>query len=386
MAKLFFVHTPLSLFVAQNIVLQEHSANNVLIIRNVEDSSSFSDAYHILIIDELWGKIYKIEDSRKWRSKTISTLRRYIKNERFIHRIIKSNSISKVYLGDINDLRYRLEYLRFSSMGLNITIFEEGISHYRRQLYINFKKVVLGSLFVDFFVSFPKIHLGYLKYLTNSEIHFLTNTISTRYSILPQKEVMPFDIRLYVTNRLSVEMRSNIDTITNKLRAINGSLNNMVLFASQPLFMRGFICDPIYKSVLNSKFDYLHEYLRDKLIVIKFHPRETERERKVITNFFSEKGLRYYILETFQSIPLEVYLQNIRFMLLITYSSSSVAYNGYVYDYVPSIILCKDYLERLEKDSSLPDKQRYIIEVKEISEYYDFLAQFQTKTNDPQNS
>ena len=386
MAKLFFVHTPLSLFVAQNIALHENTKSNVLIIRNVEDSTSFSEAYKMLIIDELWSEIYQIEDSRQWRSKTISTVKRYVKNERFIHRIIKSNNISKVYLGDINDLRYRLEYLRFSSMGIDITIFEEGISHYRRQLYINFKKVVLGSLLIDFFVSFPKIHLRYIKYLTNSERYFLTNTISRRYSILPQKEILPFDIKLSVTNRLSEQMRSNIDLIVNRLYAINGSLNNMVLFASQPLFMRGFICDPIYKSVLDSKFDDLKAYLHDKLVVIKFHPRETEKERKLITNFFTEKGLRYYILETFQSIPLEVYLQNIKFKLLITYSSSSVAYDGYVYDYVPAIVLCKDYLESLENDTSLPDKQKFIIEVKEIAEYYDYLAQFQTITNDSQNS
>lgn len=374
MANLFFVHTPLCLFVAQNIIIQENCTHNILFIRNVEDSEGFSEAYNMLLIDSLWENHYAVTDSRKWKKSTIRTLLTFIKNERYIQKIIKTHNIEKIYFANINDLRYRLEFLRIARMGIESCVYEEGLSHYIRQIYINYKKVIIGSLFLDFFILFPRLSLSYLKYLRQPEMTLLNDVIKKRFNILPQKEVMQFDEPLRITKGISFKLHNNVDELKQQLTKQNGSVSNLVLYASQPLFNRGFICDKVLYDVIDNLLESLKNNFVKKTVVIKFHPRETIEEQKIIKDLFQKHNINYLILETHRSIPLEVYLQNIPFDLLISFNSSCVAYDGYVYQYREKNLFIKDYMDALLALPELDNK--YLIEVSGIVDYLEYLKQF----------
>ena len=56
MKNAFFIHTPLQLFVAQQIIRQEGLAGNILIYSYVEGNEHFLIIYDMIKIDEYWDK------------------------------------------------------------------------------------------------------------------------------------------------------------------------------------------------------------------------------------------------------------------------------------------------------------------------------------------
>lgn len=382
MANLFIVHTPLCFFVAQNIIRQENLKDNILLIRNLEDSDGFDDGYKLLKINELWSLEYTLTDSRQWKDKTIRTSLIYIRNERKLMRIIKRHNVQKVFLGNVNDLRFRLAFLRFKSMGIDVAVYEEGLSHYILQTYLSNRKVVLGSILFDAFIQFPSIRLGYLKYSTMSITEFMSNMISVRYNILPQQNPIPEDRPLRIKKEYSKELRKKVSETIKWLEDKNPDGKKLVLYASQPLFGRGFICDPIIRKVILDKLESLRTYLADKLVVIKYHPRETVEEQAIVQNLFKEKDIDFCVMDTPRSIPLEVYLQSISFDRLIAYNSSSVAYSGYAYEYAPVTFYVQDYKLALEREEVLDNRENFILETVGELKYFDFFLNNQIHTYD----
>lgn len=373
MANLFVVHTPLCLFVAQNIIRQENLKDNILLIRKHEDSKGFDEGYRLLKIPEYWSDARTLEDSRKWKSNPIKTSITYISNERKLMRLIKELHVTQIFYGDLNDLRYRLEFLRMKSLGIRVSLYEEGMSHYIIQEYLSNKKIVYASILFDSLIRFPILCLSYLKYRNLEIFDFIQKIISTRYSILPQMNPTPMDKVLKIKKNYSQELSRVIETTRKSLEEININNAELVLYASQPLFNRPHVCDHIIKQVISNVLCSKKEFLKDKLIVIKHHPRETQKDKIEIQRIFKDNGLNYCVLQTHQAVPLEVFLQSIRFNSLIAYSSSCIAYSGYSYEYAPVILFIQDYKKALEKEEGLENRDNFILETVGFVKYFDFL-------------
>lgn len=382
MANLFVVHTPLCFFVAQNIIHQEGLKNNILLIRNLEDSFGFDEGYKLLKIDDFWDKEYVVIDSRKWKKHPIKTSNIYIKNERTMMRIVREHDVTSVYLGNVNDIRYRLEFLRFKSMNIKISNYEEGLSHYILQTYLSNQKIIVGSLFFDFLINFPRINWGYLRYFKMSIPEFMESMITTRFNILPQIHSLPCDVRLRVVRNYSESLFQKVEETREWLQNVNPNNLKTVLYASQPLFGRGFICDPVIKKVICDTLDSMKEYLSDKLVVIKYHPRETKTEQAIVEEIFRERNIRYCVMKTHKAIPLEVYLQSITFDRLIAFNSSCVAYSGYAYNFIPRRFYIQDYQRAIENEETLMNRENYILETKGVVEYFEFLNRKSKQNND----
>lgn len=382
MANLFVVHTPLCFFVAQNIIQQEGLKNNILLIRNLEDSSGFDEGYKLLKLKNLWDKEYVVTDSRQWKKHPIRTSSIYIRNERTVMRIIRDNDVTAAYLGNVNDLRYRLELLRYKSMNINVSIYEEGLSHYVLQTYLSNKKIIFGSLLFDFLIRLPRINLSYLRYLKMSIPEFIASMITTRFNILPQAHGLPCDVSLRVVRNYSESLSQKVEETREWLQNVTPDDMKTVLYASQPLFGRGFIYDPVIRRVICDVLDSMKEYLSDKLVVIKYHPRETKSEQTIVEEIFRERGIRYCVMNTHRAIPLEVYLQSITFDRLIAFNSSCVAYSGYAYNFIPRRFYIQDYQRAIENEETLMNRENYILETKGVVEYFEFLNRKSERNND----
>ena len=54
MANLFFIHTPLELLIAQQIINQEKLTDNVMLCGYVGENKHFLDTYRLTIIPSMW--------------------------------------------------------------------------------------------------------------------------------------------------------------------------------------------------------------------------------------------------------------------------------------------------------------------------------------------
>ena len=72
MGHLFFVFTPLQLFVAQQIIRQE-KLEKCIIIEGYR--SLFGDSYDMMILDELWYRKIEMEDAAAWDGFKLNSLK-----------------------------------------------------------------------------------------------------------------------------------------------------------------------------------------------------------------------------------------------------------------------------------------------------------------------
>ena len=81
----------------------------------------------------------------------------------------------------------------------------------------------------------------------------------------------------------------------------------------------------------------------DLEVLIKFHPRETLTDKEDIIAIFKDHNIKYRIICEQINIPIEYFLQVIRFRMILTYLCSSVIYNGYLYPQVQVKSLLPQY-------------------------------------------
>ena len=101
MGNLFFVFTPLQLFVAQQIIRQEKLQNNVLLEGY---RSLFKDAYNMMRLDDLWRNVIPFQDLAIWnggRVRSWKQVKQTYSNYKRIKVILEENQIDTIYLGEV---------------------------------------------------------------------------------------------------------------------------------------------------------------------------------------------------------------------------------------------------------------------------------------------
>ena len=66
MANLFFIHTPLELLIAQQIINQEKLTDNVMLCGYVGEDKHFLDTYRLTIIPSMWMESVLMPDVAGW--------------------------------------------------------------------------------------------------------------------------------------------------------------------------------------------------------------------------------------------------------------------------------------------------------------------------------
>jgi hypothetical protein len=356
MNNLFFVWTPFQLFVAQNIIIQEKLENNMLLLGFVENNKHFYDSYDLMIVDFLWSKIYKIDKLPSYATLGKKTLLKDIlrlsKYEKKINQIIEQDKINTLYMGDINNLSCKFSTLNYSKRNINIVFFEEGISHY----YSSQIATRGGSLFnkfiskaIDVFFFKPKYHFPFAKYAFYKSLSFKTMPIDARFSIVPVYHES-YDRQLHISNTFSCELENYINVEHEKLKSISCG-KETILFLSQPIDETNPNPNPnVTLSLLNVIRNFFSDkFFCNKLIVLKFHPRDTDENKIQIRNLLKEINLETHILSNEYAIPVELYLIRLKFNRIVTIFSSTFMYAGYIFPKIPIDFLITDYIEECKK-------------------------------------
>jgi len=379
MNNLFFVWTPFQFFIAQNVIMQENLENNILIEGFIGNNKHFYDSYDFMKIDSLWNKIYKIDKLPTYAGLEKKTLLKdivkLIKYDKYISNIIKENSIGTLYLGEINNHSCQFSAFRYSKQNIRIAFFEEGLANYytlqisTRGGYLLNKAV---SKALDTFFFIPQYHFKYAKYVFDKSLSFKEIPINMRLSILPVYHEQ-YDKQLYISNILSTKLEAYIRNEYEKMKSFSCD-GETILFLSQ-------VIDEINPNATKPLLNVLKNFFsnsifREKLIVIKFHPRDTENKKIQICNLFKEINLKTYILSDEYTIPVEIYLMKLKFSRIITFFSATFMYAGYIYPKIPIDFLVSDFLEECKKYKI--DNKNY---EKVVSDVLDMMKNLSITTN-----
>ena len=85
-----------------------------------------------------------------------------------------------------------------------------------------------------------------------------------------------------------------------------------------------------YFSFFDNRSKALEKY-KDEYLVVKFHPREFEKDREATLNLIKDKGLNYSVLGQRINIPVELYLQNCQVDEILFFNTSTYFYNGFLF-------------------------------------------------------
>jgi len=351
MNNLFYVYTPFQFFVAQNIINQERLENNILILGSLKNNY-FYDSYELMKIDKLWNKIYKIDKLPSYASLEKKTLLkdiiRLIKYDKKINGIIKENDINSLYLCDINNTSCRFSAIKYSRKKIKIIFFEEGISHYYSyQLFTRggfFLNLILSKTLDVFFFN-PIYHFFYAKYIFCKSLSFKEIPMNTRFSIVPVYHEQ-YDKQLFISNLNSNNLIEYINHEYQKLK-LNSYNREVILFLSQAVDSVNPNMTLLMINVIRKKFSDVS--FKKNLIVIKFHPRDSNEKKSQICILFKELNLTTYILSSEYTLPVELYLMQIKFDRIITFFSSTFLYAGYIYSKIPVDFLILDFFNECKK-------------------------------------
>lgn len=321
MKNLFFIHTPLQLFVAQQIIRQEKLTNNVLLYSYVKENEHFLKIYDLIIIDNFWEKTIFIKDLPAIGNIHLhNPIKTFIEIKK-IKKIIKDEKINNLYLSDIKNISTCFYSLLFSSINIKINIFEEGSSHYSESIvYKNTLKKKIATLILDYFYYLPFYSFKFGKYIFSTQelSNDKTLPIDIRYNILPYFNER-FDRSLSIEPLFSKKTNDYLDK---ELNQCNQNEQSQILL-TQPFEDR----DIFIKSIEI----YLSEYFNYKHIYIKFHPRDTVEFKERVIEVVKRNNVDYTILGIDYNIPIEYYLQKERFDTIVNFFSSVIMYNGYIY-------------------------------------------------------
>lgn len=343
MANLFFIHTPLELFVAQQVIFQESLKNNIMLAGFVGNNKHFYEVYDLMQINSMWTKKYFLDDLNAWAAlghrKLLQNTFKTLKNYFYIKRILKENKITSLYMGDMNNYSVKFSSVVFNkNLHLNISIFEEGSSHYHFQKHsFNGGKLLnhVLALLYDIFFFFPFFGVRFGKYCFLEDMPFEELPISCRYSIRPiYKE--KYDKQLCVQNLFSTALKDYLDE---ELSTIDS--DNCILFLSQPIYeVIGQKDSYIYIKTLERVFD---KFDNNHNLIVKFHPREREEDRENIENILKAKGIKYKIIGGKFNIPIEYYLQFLHFQKVLCFFTSTIYYDGFIFEHTDFSFLLEDF-------------------------------------------
>jgi hypothetical protein len=342
MANLFFIQSPLQLLVAQQIIRQEHLQDNVMLYGYIEENVHFLNIYELMEMKQLWDAKVRMPQVSRWavisRKHLIHDSIQTYKNYSFIRRIISEYSIVTLYLGDVNNMSCWLAAMSFHSRGLKIVFFEEGCGHY----LLNRDNGKSGNLFdrlyavlIDALYYRPlfRCKLGYYVYWKGFRVEDLP--IDVRYSIVPYYHET-FDRLLEVQPMFSEKLRA---FLCEETKLIN--TQKSVLFLTSPLYCDGINDNP--SPYIKTIIDYALSLEKEVVLHIKFHPREFDSVKVAILTKLDELKVNCVIIGERVSIPVEYYLQFLKYDKVVTFICSTEYYNGYLYPKTQFESVLEDY-------------------------------------------
>lgn len=328
MENLFFIHTPFQLFVAQQLIAQENLTNNILLYGYVYTNRHFVDIYDAMIVDNLWAKKIAYPGVAGWAigdyNRPLESISSIRNNYKRLTKIIKDNNIGKFYFGDIHNASYQLLSKIYKDK-IQSVYFEEGSSHYYNTSRVYNRNRIKESLicaYFDAFVFLPLWGFRYAKQFYFDCLDYSEIPLSERFSIIPAFHES-FDKTLKINKQISKRTEA---IITKELTDIDTS--NSVLFISEPVIEGNPKQDASLKAAAIKEYFIGHT---ENEVVIKFHPRETDVDKKAVINVFKSLGIKYTVIGKDLNLPIEYYLQIVNFKYVYTFYASTMLYNGYIF-------------------------------------------------------
>lgn len=352
MANLFFVHTPVQMVIAQQLIHQEKLVHNIRLFGIIDNNTHFKTIYDLLIIDNLW------EDSIYYEHlpacvdlslrKPIKCFYNIFHNIHRIDAIIRKYNITNIYLGDIDNIGYQFLMFYYKNK-VKVNIYEEGTSHYRyrdrkpyNRRFQSVQQFALDTLFYRPFFGF-----SFAKYWYRDG-DYDKLPMDCRYSIIPDVFNETFDKGLtidydFISSRLK-------EYLSQELSLLPGDSNAVFLITSKVYeHQNRTFYNERYSAYLQAIRAYISTLSKDCKIILKLHPREGENVAADISNLCKEYGVSVHILSKSINLPVELYLQVLKPSTITAFYNSSSMYNGYMYPKCCVIDLIYDFFEICEK-------------------------------------
>lgn len=342
MPNLFFIHTPLQLMIAQQIISQEDLQDNVMLYGYVDDNKHFLEQYELTVIDDMWKAKVPMPQVSRW---AVISRKRLLKdsiitynNYNYIKKVIIGNHVDTLFLGDMWNMSCQLAAMSFHCKGLKICFFEEGAGHYIKPF--NYGK---GGNFIDkiyaliidvlYYRPFYKVSYGYVLYWKG--ITYNDMPMDERYSIVPFYHEA-FDKQVTVMPLFSDKLNA---FIKKEVVAINQNEN--ILLLTSPCYINGIDDNP--QPYIETIIDYLKSLDSHINVHIKFHPRETVDVRNKIKQELEGNKIKYILLGEKINIPVEYYLQHLKYKMVVMFITSTAYYNGYLFPKTVFVSLLENY-------------------------------------------
>lgn len=326
--SLFFVFTPLQLFVAQQIVRQEKLENCILVESILGDNHHFSRVFDMMRMEELWTKKIEFKDFAKWngdRVRKLSDIKYTYSNYQRIKKILEDNNIGTIYIGEILNQACRFTDIVFHNQGYKIVFFEEGTSHYVDRPYQedNSLSHKLKMWMLDTFYFRPLYGVKFASWNSNPNCSYHDLPIDKRFSIIPFHHES-FDVRLEIKPMFSDKLK---EYVCSNIKAEEGE--HRVMLMTDPLR------ELIPNEYLYLYFDTIREAIekvsKEQFLYIKFHPRELKTSKEKILKIAEESGVKYKVLSDEVNICVEYYLQLFHFEKILFFNAATYFYNGYAF-------------------------------------------------------
>lgn len=349
MGNLFFVFTPLQLFVAQQIIRQEKLQNNVMLVGY---SSLFGKVYEMMKLDGLWKNTVYFEELAHWngdRVRSFSDVKRAYSNYKKIRKVIKDNKVETIYLGEILNQACRFTDIVFNRQGYKIVFFEEGTSHYVDRPYTkdNTLKHRVKTLMLDMIYFVPFYGVRFAEWNSSPNRPYDDLPMDVRFSMIPYHHKL-FDKMLHVEPMFSDKLKNYV--MSNIMDEEEGK--HRVMLMTDPLR------ELMPKEYLYLYFETIKECVDniapEQFLYIKFHPRELQASRDKILDIAKKSGKRFKVLSDEVNICVEYYLQMFHFDKIFFFNAATYFYNGYAFPKMEFVKLMPIIYEKC-KDAGLKD-------------------------------
>ncbi len=347
MANLFVVYTPFQFFIAQQIVEQEKLKDCVLLMSYIPHNRNFINIYEIMEIEGMWSKKIIFENFDRWDGNKLSNLKDIsfaYKNYKRIKKILEENNVDNIFLGEIQNPALRFTDIVFSHLGYHVNFYEEGAAHYIQRPYIKETLLLKTKIFLlDLLYYLPLYHVRFAKW------HYIwfrpiknDLPIHKRFSVIPiYKE--SFDVQLFP--RILISER----TLNYIQRDVNKDDKLRILYMTDPLAeLIGDKWLHVYYKTIEESFNQLN---RNATLYIKFHPRDSQKDKNIILNLANQAGIKFKILSETINIPVEYYLQKYKFDSIYIFNASTYFYNGFLFPQAKFIKLLPLLYNNLKKQS-----------------------------------
>lgn len=332
MANLFFIHTPFQLFVAQQIIYHEkNEGDNVMIYGYNGNHREYLRIFDLMVIDGFWKNKYYLDKIDHWAFlgfSDIHSFNRLRKNIRFIKEVIRNEDIKNIYLGDIDSYSHLFCTLLFHKEN-NIIFFEEGSSHYTYKDHVPERAPMklLYSHILDLFYYLPNFGFSFTNYYRHLSPSKIEQYISKRYNIIPGKNIQPYDVTLPVTKLISDGVKQYIDS-----QSLDNLKDREILLLLSSDVYAGERQAERYHCYLDTIKSYASTLPKDSTVLLKLHPNESKRIEEDLCQLLKENDVNCYTISAEINIPVEYYLQYFNVSIIAHFMSSTIFYNGYIFE------------------------------------------------------